>query len=647
MLLTEKIEVFLSFHFTILMRKMIKLNKFLHICIFLAILSCIPKPQVSYSPINTDSEEVLFSKAENFFNSKKNGEALAAYREYLRRFPQGKLIPAALMRIGTIHDALGQNESARKGYMHIITKYPDSNYRLEAMVRFLESLLNSGCYVEVINFSKTFQRADVPDSYISKILLVTGEAQTYLNLTNDAVVSYSTAWSKSPDADRERIEKKLRGAIAQLETRNIKSLIDNVKNDIIKGYLVYQLGLNYFEKQQYREATDVLNNFIKTLPSHKNIEAAKNLLNEISKKTAGEPHTIGCLLPLSGMFSVFGKQSLKGVELALDRFSKQSGHPPFTLLIKDTESNPSKAEIAVEELIKEKVSAIIGPMGTDETVSAAKKAQTGRVPIIVLSQKENITDTGDFVFRNFLTPEMQVKSLVRYAMQKKGLNRFAVLYPNESYGKTFSALFISEVQANGGKILKSESYDPASMDFTDSIKNFLKFYVHPSYEAKDAGKDLDAIFIPDAPGKAGLIVPQLSYHDLRDIYLLGTNLWHSQKMLDMAGEFLEDWSIITESFFLENDSEDVIKIFALEFEEKYGEKPGFIEAVSYDTALMLFQAVGISNARLPDSVKKGLNNIKYFKGVTGLTSFSGSRDALKKLYILTVKNDRFIEAGRE
>jgi branched-chain amino acid transport system substrate-binding protein len=620
--------------------------KLVYILLFLSLLSCIPKPQVVHTPREIDSEEALFSKAENLFYSKNHEKALVVYNEYLARYPESRLVPASLMRISAIYEILGQNESARNGYKRIIINFPDSKFAPDAIVRVLESYLRERLSREAIYFYSSIHPGNLTDSYISKIYLLLGDAQTHLNLHSDAFKSYSKARAKCPDSERERIDKKLRASIAQLETGNIALLAESIKEETVKGYLKYQLGLNYFEKGNYREASDVLNDFIKKIPSHKNTEDAVNLLNQIYKKTSARPHIIGCLLPLSGKFSVFGNRALKGVELALRQFSLRSVHIKISLAIKDTESDPEKAEAAVDELIKENVSAIIGPVATAETVSAAKKAQAGGVPIIVLSQKENITDTGNFVFRNFLTSGMQARSLVQYAMHKKGISRFAVLYPKENYGITFAALFASEVQANGGRIIRSESYDPALTDFTDSIKKLMRSYGSSQYDGKAGSEDFEAIFIPDAPSKAGLIIPQLAYLNLRNVYLLGTNLWNSQKIIDMAEEYLKDWVIITEGFFLENDSEEV-RNFIYSFEEKYGEKPGFIEAVSYDTAMMLFQTVSIPNIRFPDSIRKELNNITHFQGFTGATSFGGSRDAQKKLYILTVSDGKFVEIGRE
>jgi ABC-type branched-subunit amino acid transport system substrate-binding protein len=113
-------------------------------------------------------------------------------------------------------------------------------------------------------------------------------------------------------------------------------------------------------------------------------------------------------------------------------------------------------------------------------------------------------------------------------------------------------------------------------------------------------------------------------------------------MIEMAGEFLEDWAIIPDGFHGENDS-DKMKEFVNSFVEKYGEEPEFVEAVAYDTAMMLFQTISIPNVRVPGSVRNELAGIRNYKGLTGITSFDGSGDARKKLYLLTISGGRFVE----
>ena len=635
-----------------------KLSKLIYVLILITLIACIPKTKVVSVQSHGVSGENLFSEAENLLNSKKYNRALETYSEYIAQFPGSHLIPAALMRMGTIYYTLGENEKARNTYMSLITDYPKSNYASDVKIKIIEEYLEDRLFKEAINYSTGILTENLSDYHVSKIYILTGDAQIAIKRNSDAVISYFKAGLKSTERERGIVDIKLKDSIAQLGINGIISLIESIKDDSLKGYLQYQLGLRYYENKKYNEAADVLHDFTQKMPAHRNAGEGKSLLQEIYAKAGSKSHTVGCLLPLTGAFNVFGNKALKGAALALNNFSNKTGHT-FNIVIRDTESNPEKAAAAVDELIKENVSAIIGPMGSAESVSAANKAHAGNVPIILLSQKENITDIGDFVFRNFLMPEMQVRSLVEYAVTQKGIKKFAILYPKENYGITFMKLFQDEVKANGGKIIRVESYDPALMDFTNSIRMLAgsrnvsgsNMNVSQASDKKQKKSDelpveFEAVFIPDSPAKAGLIIPQLAYLDIRNVYLLGTNLWHSQKMIEMAGEFLEDWAIIPDGFHGENDSEKV-REFVNSFAGKYGEEPGFVEAVAYDTAMMLFQIMSMPNVRVPGSVRNELVKIKNYKGLTGLTSFNGSGDAWKKLYLLTISRGRFTELKTE
>jgi len=619
-----------------------KLSKLIFVLIFLALLACIPKTKVVNVQSHDVSGENLFSKAENLFNSRQYDRALETYREYITQFPESHLVPAALMRTGAIHDTLGETEKARNIYIRLISNYPTSNYALDVKIKIIEGYLKDGLLKEAVNYSTGILTENLSDYHISKICILVGDARIAMNHPSDAVISYYRAASVSTKHEREIVDIKLKNSMAQLGINGIISLIKSIKNDSLKGYLQYQLGLRYYENKRYNEAADVLQDFTQKMPAHRNGGEARILLQEIYAKAGSKPHIIGCLLPLTGAFNVFGNRALKGVTLALESFSNKTGHT-FNIVIRDTESNPEKATAAVDELIKGDVSAIIGPMGSSESVSAANKAQVGNVPIILLTQKDNITDTGDFVFRNFLMPKMQVRSLVEYAVIQKGIKKFAILYPNENYGTTFMKLFQDEVRANGGKIVRAEQYDPALTDFTDSIRRLAGSRNISERDIIESSRvDFEAVFIPDSPAKAGLIIPQIAYLDIRNVYLLGTNLWHSQKMIEMAGEFLEDWAIIPDSFHGENNS-DKMSEFVNSFVVKYGEEPGFIEAVAYDTAMMLFRTMSMPNVRTPVSLRNELVRIKNYNGLTGITSFDGSGDASKKLYLLTINVGRFVE----
>jgi ABC-type branched-subunit amino acid transport system substrate-binding protein len=308
----------------------------------------------------------------------------------------------------------------------------------------------------------------------------------------------------------------------------------------------------------------------------------------------------------------------------------------------------------MQELIDERVAAIVGPIVTAEL--AAYEAQENRIPIITLTQKDQITSIGDYVFRNFITPEMQVKAIADYTTTSLGLNRFAILYPDENYGITFMNLFWDELIEKGGKVVGLESYNPAHTDFADPIRKLVGLYYKIPDDLREADDlssgennyqgdyerqldqnnadenraqnkkdepepfvDFDAIFIPDAPKTAGLIIPQLAFYDVKDVYLIGTNLWHSEVLIKMATQYVQG-AIMPDGFFTESAS-PVVQDFVKVFEDTYEETPGFIEAVVYDSAMMMFGVLIQPDLRFKSELKDGLLNLANFSGVTGPTNF--------------------------
>ena len=51
--------------------------------------------------------------------------------------------------------------------------------------------------------------------------------------------------------------------------------------------------------------------------------------------------------------------------------------------------------------------------------------------------------------------------------------------------------------------------------------------------------DFDAVFIPDTYNMVGLIAPQLRFYGIEDVLLLGTNLWHSGHLMEMARKYVQ------------------------------------------------------------------------------------------------------------
>ena len=602
--------------------------------------ACAPKLLQPPMPVYVDPGDILFAQAEELFKTKSYEKALVKYTEYLSIFPQGRLADAALMKTGA------------------------------AWVEILVTLNNEGKYNEAIKQADNVIGSNIPGINIIRIYVLLGDAHLAIGAPNDAINFYMLALNKAKDPAKEPIIAKINEVSGLLGTADILSLLNQLKDKPPAGYLMYWLGISKAEKEKYDAAEKILSQFIERFPEHENTLKAQRLIEEIRKKGVYSKYTIGCLLPLSGPYERFGRKALKGIELAMNQFCSQGIQTAVKLIIKDTESDADKAAAAVKELFEEHVAAIIGPIVTAE--SAALVAQNKGVPIITITQKNNITDTGDYVFRNFFTPMMQVQALVSYVIEKLGLGSFAILYPDDNYGTTFMNLFWDEVTAYGGKVVGVESYNVEDTDFADPIKKLVGLYYEVpedlkiidilvednendvaedekeskeddniSEEEPEAIVDFDAIFIPDAPERAGLIIPQLAFYDVKDVYLLGTNLWHCDSLIKMTQRYVQN-AIVPDVFFAESSSKQVADFVAI-FEQTFKEKPEFIEAVAYDSAMILFQIVSRPDIRYRSSIKSALINLNNFQGVTGLTSFDSNGEIKKRLYLLRIKGNKFIE----
>jgi ABC-type branched-subunit amino acid transport system substrate-binding protein len=100
--------------------------------------------------------------------------------------------------------------------------------------------------------------------------------------------------------------------------------------------------------------------------------------------------------------------------------------------------------------------------------------------------------------------------------------------------------------------------------------------------------------------------------------------------------------VIPDGFFRNAASENVSN-FVSEFEAAYGAKPGFIEAVSYDTAMILFNLAVEPDVKTADDMKRKLLSMQPYPGVTGATVFAPNGEAVKDIYLLKIISGKFAE----
>ena len=585
-------------------------------------------------------EKRLYDSAEAHYQAGEYNEALSGFESYLSQFPHTPLASASRFRVGEIHSLKRQYKKAQTDFRRVIADYPDTPYARDARLELLNVWSKTGDFRAITISAGNVLAQPLTGGQAYRANLMIGDAYMALKSPREAYYAYLSAFqTASTEKESGHALSKLKNALPLMGAPELSAELEKLAGHPPSAELMYQLGVNYMKEGKTDDAAAILSAFAARYPSHENAGQAKQLISEMQSPGFAKHReiVIGCLLPMTGKYQTFGHQAYNGVEYALTRFARQEGGAAVKILLKDTGSDPQKTRQAVQDLADGNASAIIGPIGTVD--EAAQAAQGLKIPIITLTQKDGITGIGDYVFRNFLTPRMQVNSLVSYTVGTLGLKRFAILYPSESYGNIHMALFRDAVIAAGGTVVGAEAYTSGQADFADAIKRLAGSRMGTVPPEPKAA--FDAIFIPDSPEKAGLIIPQLAYYDVKGVYLLGTNLWHSDKLIQIAKYNIQN--IIIPDGFFDKSASGQVRQFVSGFTAAYGNTPGFIEAISYDTAMMLFALASRPDVHDSAGIQKALLTMPPFEGVTGKTVFDESREAVKDIYLLKISQGGFQE----
>lgn len=643
----------------------------------LLIAACAPRGMAPPPPEAT-SDIALQTQAAKAFRQGDLTTALDYYQALVRRFPNSPLVPQAMLGIGRVQTALGDDIAALDSFRRLLAEHPLSLESLDARIEMLAALQRLGRHREIIQTAPAFADQVQGDLRLFRFYLILGDAHSALDMWDQGVFFYALALSHAPPPHEAALKEKLRAAVAMLTSPQIDFLLEQFGEEPVAGYLIFQQAVNMAGETAYDDAVWHLTIFVERFPNHELAPQARDLAAQLADKVAFDRYALGCLLPLSGPYKAFGAQALDGIQLAFREISAARAANPVRLVVRDTGSDPNRAARAMQDLAEARVAAVLGPIATAE--SAAEVAQAQRIPIMTISQREGLTDIGDNVFRHFITPRMQAEALASYMLETLGKRRLAVLHPDEPYGRAFRDAFWDEVYRRGGEIVALEAYDPRETDFADTIRKLAGRYYDPPAdlkalrapldllgpltalpgytppeEAEEAAPgrrrrdddspppivDFEALLVPDAPNMLGLVLPHLAYHDIDNVTLLGTNLWYSDELLREAGEYMQG-AVFPADFYPESRSPRV-RQFIADFESIYGRRPGFIEAIAYDSARLLLEIMRDPEIRLRAGIRHALFQDAPMAGVTGDVSFDSQGEPTKELVLLRIEGQGFVE----
>ncbi|MGD2126031.1 MAG: penicillin-binding protein activator [Desulfobacteraceae bacterium] len=634
----------------------------------LFVLGCQPKPVIKKPP-EMPPGEALFASAELDFGTGNYDRAAEGYERYRERYPQGKRARTALYRIGQIYILGYEHKKALPHLQRFIREYPDDPESPAVAHEIAKIYYRLGDYEKSKTEALDWLGKYPEHSRLGESLLLLGK--NYKALLDNPKALYwwlraSEAFYESPERQKE-IEEIVVELIESTGIEGLEQMAGYATGTKFAPPIHYKIAAYHLEENRLKEAKFAAMALVRSTPEQFWVNIGRRILEKVSKELSVKKDVIGCLLPLSGPFAIYGREVLNGIELGMGLFDRPEEGQGLELLIEDTRAEAEVVVSRLEALAEQgKVIAVIGPLASKPALAASRKAQELGLPIITLTQRDGITAEGEVVFRNFVTPSKEIETLLDKAQGEMGLSRFGILYPDNRYGRFFMNLFWDRVEELGGSINAVESYKPDETDFAVQIKKmvglfyprpeplvqFFEAMKYPPYEVKGAEVELDpeeepppivdfdAVFIPDSYQQVALAAPQFPFHNIFNVYLLGTSLWQSSELLETAGDYVQG-AIFPSGFFAGSESQ-TIETFVRLYEENFESEPGILAATGYDTIRFLKDVLNENTIATRKDFQKALLRHDNFRGVTGKISFDQEREVEKEPTLLSVRGRRLV-----
>jgi branched-chain amino acid transport system substrate-binding protein len=451
------------------------------------------------------------------------------------------------------------------------------------------------------------------------------------------------------------------------DTSQLEQLYKDYEDAPLVDLVLFRLGAQELAIGKPGSAESHLKQLVARFPQTTHYADATDLMRSIQSRNIVDSASVGVLLPMKGKFARFGARSLQAIQLAFRIFNLDEADTKVTLVLEDSGEEPEQALRALNNLyFKHHVSAVIGPLLSKGIDQVTQRAQELGLPIVTLSQQPGVG--GDYVFQSGLTPKLQAREIARYAIEKMGLERFAIIYPRDRFGEQYSQSYWDAVESMGGKIVGIESYTPGDTDFRQVVDKLSGLYYTDARakELEELAKereqlgikkrtrkteryfalkpivDYQAVFIPDEPKVVGQILPTFAYRDVDHVKFLGISTWNSQDLVTRAGAHAEGATFV-DAFYPQDEAGGVRK-FVERYKATFNEEPGAIEALSFDAAHILETVLSPGASRSREELKERLKGIRNFQGVTGRISYQEGQFA-RSLNVLTVQKGQILEVA--
>jgi branched-chain amino acid transport system substrate-binding protein len=331
---------------------------------------------------------------------------------------------------------------------------------------------------------------------------------------------------------------------------------------------------------------------------------------------AAEPFRIGALFSVTGPASFLGEPERNTLEMLVKVANAKGGIKghKLELIVYDTQGDATKAVQLATKLIKnDKVSVIVGPSTTGETMAIIPVVEKEKIPLISCAAGIKIIEpVKRNVFKTPANDHVAAEKIFTYMLAKKQKN-VALMTVTDGFGASGREQLKDMAKKKGITIVADETYGPKDTDMTAQL-------------TKIKGSKADAIICWGTnPGPAivtrnvkqlGIKIPLYQSHGVASkkyIELAGAD--NAEGVLLPAGKLA-----IFDKLKKGDPQLKLLKDYNQAYKKHFNVEASTFGGYAYDSFLMISEA--LKTGASPDKIRDGLEGIRKLVSISGIYTMS-------------------------
>jgi len=334
---------------------------------------------------------------------------------------------------------------------------------------------------------------------------------------------------------------------------------------------------------------------------------------------AEEKIKIGLLVPLSGQESNIGKSIMQSIRMAINKIDNSN----IEIIPKDTQNNPEITFSKAQELKKEGVKIVIGPIFNKNLIYLDELKE-----MIFLSLTNKNINNPKNIISTGINANSQIRTIIKF-QNLNSIERTIFLIPDLTFKEEIEkAIIETKIKLKHTHIYKTNptllTKQIEKITLYKQRQNNLKSEIERIKKSNDINKEkkiqklkkrdtigginFDSVIIADFDENLKSIATSLLYTDISPerIYYITLNQWFDESLLKETS--------LQPMYFPSINKENLDK-FINDYQNTYGEKPNQLSFLSYDLIGLVYHIIYQNNFKVSEKIFYKKNR---FKGKIGI-----------------------------